>query len=360
MSIHSKIENVYIRQEAVQLTRHHFWRLLGMAVIIRFIMELLNWALYAVGDGLMLPEIKSVIDQYALLVTSTKMTSAEPMLNAITELFLSPKFILFNLVYMIVTSLVSAGLSLGRNRQLIDTGRGGYPKPLHIFGGMKLCLRAWGLQLWTGLKIGLWSLPGWGVMLVGAELTMYDLEGIGNIVMVIGLVLMLVLSFRALLRYAMAPFLLADEPDRGIRDCARTSTGLMQGRLWQYLKLFIPLVFKFIGAAILANMAFGLIESIFAMGIQTADIVKTVLQFAATVYFLQQTHLARTVYYLHTRRPVTLDGMPKPVSYWLREHTETDIAPDAPETPEAEADVPPENTPETIEAEENDHEELDR
>lgn len=346
MSVHRTVENVYIRQEAVQYTRHNFWRLLGMTVIIRCIIEVLSWSLTFLGDWLMIPEITDVLDQYARLTTSVRITSSEPLLNAMNKLFTSPKFILFNLVFIGLTGIVSAGLDLGYTRQLLDTGRGGYPEPLRIFRGMKLCLKAFGLQLWTGLKVSLWCLPGFALLIVGVELKLYDMVDIGNAVMIISAILMLIMSVRATLRYRMAPFLLADEPDRGIRDCVKFSTALMKGRLWQFMKVGIPAILKSFVAMRLADLAYRLIGSIVYMDMQFSDLVWNILIFAATVYFVLQLDMVYAVFYLRTRRPVTLEGEPKPVSYWLREHTETDIAPDKPEN-EAETEASPENYQET-------------
>lgn len=359
MSVHRTVENVYIRQEAVQLTRRHFWRLLGISVLISIITNGLSWVVNAIGDQLMLPEINQVIERYTSLMYSTHITSVEPMLEAMYTLFASPKFILFNLMAWVVTGLVTAGLTLGRTKQLLDTGRGGYPEPLRIFSGMNLCLKAWGVQLWAGLKTGLWCLPGVGLVIIGSELTLYDMAEVGNIVMVIGMVLMLVLGLRTTLRYSMATHLLADEPDRGVRDCVKFSTALMQGRLWQYIRVGVPVFFKFIGAFLLADIVYNLICSILPMDVQFAVLLDSLLTFAATVYFILQTNVLYAIFYLRTRRPVTLEGEPKPVSYWLREHMETDIEPDEPQTPvdEAETEASPEDTPETNEAKETDHEE---
>lgn len=362
MSVHRTVENVYIRQEAVQLTRRHFWRLLAMTVLISIVSAGLNLALTFLGDKLMLPEASKVIDQYALLLTSSKMTSSEPLINAVIELFTSPRFILFNLLFIAVTGLVTAGLALGHTQQLLDTGRGGYPEPLRMFSGMTFCLKAWGVQLWTGLKTGLWCLPGAALLIIGAELKLYDLAAAGNAVFVIGAVLMLVLAMRALLRYAMASILLADEPDRGIRDCVKSSTALMQGRLWQYIRVSIPMIFKCLGAMWLAEMVFTLISAAFSMTAQVSWLVENLLTFAATAYFVEQLVMVEIVFYLHTRRPVTLEGEPQPVSYWLREHTETAIEPDEPESPDHEAsEATPEDIPETNEeAKETEHEEPER
>lgn len=350
MSVNRTVENVYIRQEAVQLTRRNFWRLLAMAAIISVINNGLNWAVTAVGDKLMLPEINQVVDSYTSLMYSTRITSAEPTVNALLELFTSPKFIFFNLVAWFVNGIIAAGLRVGHDKQLLDTGRGGYPEPLRIFSGMKLCLKAWAVQLWAGLKTGLWCLPGMGLIILGSELTLYDLAEIGNAIMVIGVVLMLVLGLRAILRYTMAATLLADEPDRGVRDCVKFSTALMQGRLWQYIRLGVPVIFKYLGAAMLAEALFSLISTLIPMEAQFARLVDVLLTLAATAYFIVQANVLYTLFYLRTRCPVTLEGGPKPVSYWLREHMETDIDPDEPETTEAEAEeATPEVIPETNE-----------
>lgn len=335
MSVNRTVENVYIRQEAVQLTRNNFWQLLGIAVIIRFITEVLSWTLTAVGNRLMIPEVSEIVDQYTRLVNLSGLTSS--LIDSLLSMITSPKFILFNLAFLVLKGIINAGLSLGRIQQQLDTCRGGYPDPLRIFSGMKLFLKAWGLELWSGLKVGLWALPGMGVMIIGIELQLYEMYDIGNVVMVIGSVLMLALWYRAILRYAMAPYLLADEPDRGIRDCVRTSTGLMKGRLWQYFKVDIPVLFKCIGAMLAASFVMNLISRIIPMDIQLADRIDSILFFAATVYFLVQARLVNTLFYLRTRRPVTLDGTPKPVSYWLREHLETDIEPETPDNEAAEA-----------------------
>lgn len=362
MSVNRTVENVYIRQEAVQLTRRHFWRLLTMTVIINVIVNGLSRSLNAVGDILLLPEINQMLDQYSSLMYSTRITSAEPTVDALIELFTSPKFILFNLVVWVVTGLVSAGLGIGHTKQLLDTGRGGYPEPLRIFAGMKLCLRAWGVQLWASLKTGLWCLPGIGLVILGRELALYDLTGIGSAVMGIGAMLMLALGLRAIIRYAMASTLLADEPDRGIRDCVKFSTSLMQGRLWQYIRVGVPLFFKYLGAAMLAEVLFNLLSTLIPMDMQLAWLADGLLTFAATAYFIVQANVLYTIFYLRTRRPVTLEGELKPVSYWLREHTETAVEPEEHENLGNEAsEATLEGIPETNEeAKETNHEEPER
>ena len=358
MSVHHSVENVYVRQEAVRLTRQHFWSLLTMALIFKFVTEALAWALVAIGDALMVSEIKTVIDQYAILVTSTQMTSSEPLLTALVDLLLSPKFIIFNLVYIVVTALVSAGLSFGRIQQFLSAARGDRPKPLRIFGGMKHCLKTWGVQLLCGLKLTLWMLPGIAVMLLGSYLTTCQQPDVGNLIIIIGIVLMLVLGARALLRYGMAVYLLADDPTRGVRECVKTSKAMLKGRLWQYFKVDMPVFFKMLGVSMLAGLLFTVLENVITMDAQTYTIVKTVLDFAATIYFVLQLHMVQTSFFLRLTNPTPLMRELRPISEWLSEHTATDIEPET--TAESDEDSPADMEPQTNEEKEISYEEPDR
>ena len=358
MSINRTVENVYIRQRAVERTRQHFWRLLGMTVMISIITSVLNGIFSAVGNRLMRPELTEVIDQYAYLTTSTRLTSSEPLLNATIELFTSPKFILFSLVCSVLTGIVSAGLTLGHDQQLIEAARGLRPQPLAIFSSMKRCLKAWGLQLWAGLFMGLWFLPGLIVILIGGGLANGSISEASNLVMTIGMVLMLVLEFRAVLRYAMAHYLLAEHPSWSVRDCLKTSISRMQGRLWQFFKVGFPVFFKILGAVMVATIVYNAITTLVPMDSQLASVVETVLVFIATAYFSEQFNLVYAVFYLNTQMPVLPENAPRPVSEWLPEPAVPVAAEPAAESPitpaESTPDSPEDTTPDTNEAKEND------
>lgn len=351
MRVNQTVENVYLRQDAVQLTRKHFWRLLGMLVIISVLSTGLDYLLTFVGDTLMAPEAQSLVtitEQYA---SSEMLTSSEPVADALSSLLTSPKLLLINLVYFIVTGVVSSGMTLGHKLQLIDTGRGGVPRVLGVFSRMRICLKAWGLTLWTDLKTLLWALPGLPVFFVGVELSLYNHGGIGDLLAFAGIILVFVLMIQALLRYAMAAYLLADEPDRKIHDCVHFSKGLMKDRKWQYFKLGIPPLLKMMGIFFAINIAcvillalLGLMESYAAVNIFGA------VASLSTVYFEMQLDMVYALYYLKRREP----AQDAPVSYWLRDHSETGTDDESPE------EISPETTPETKEEEkENNHEQPD-
>lgn len=340
MSINHTVENVYIRQEASQLTRRHFWRMLGMAAIMYGVtlglQELLTW----LGDLLMGPEIQALIQATQYYNSSGTLTSSEPVADAALKLFSSPKFLLYNLIFSIVTGVIGAGMTMGHHLQLIRIGQGSTAPVLGVFGRMQFCLKAFGMDLWFALKIILWLLPGLLLFVAGAVISALEFYEIGNWILALGVGLLLGLSIPAIFRYAMAPYILADEPMRGIRECLTLSKTWMQGHKWQYFKLALPVILKSLAVGFAVSMLCALV--IGATGLLDPVVYQLILFItaASTIYFDLQLALLPALFYLKRREPIPA----KPVSYWLRK--------DAP-TPEASSDAPETDT------KENDHEESD-
>ena len=351
MSVKQTVENVYLRQDAVQLTRSHFWRLLGMTLLLFGLTAALHQMLTLLGNTLLAAEIRALSDATEQYASSSRMTSYEPVSAAARAIVTSPKFLLMNLLWFIVTGLFSGGLRLGYNLQLIDTGRGGVPRVLGIFSRMRFCLKAWGLDLWTGLKIVLWLLPGIGVILLGAELALYNLDTLGTVLIYAGIILLFVLVIQASLRYSQAAFILADEPDRRIRDCVQFSAGLMKGRKGQFFKLCVPPLLKAAGLMLAVSLVGSLV--LVALGLYESYAAAEILGVVAAVsivYFLLQLEMVCALFYLKLREPAP----DVPVSYWLREHPVDDAADDSP------SDTPADTSPNTDEeAKENEHEQSD-
>ncbi len=321
MSIDQTVENVYLRQDAVRLTRKHFWRLLGMMVLMSLISGVLDWALTAIGDLITKPETQAVMSAMQEYSADPSIASGNLYLDKVAQLFTSPRFLLFNLAYMILTSLMAEGLRLGYNAQLIAAGQDQTPRVLGVFGRMRFCLKGLGLTLFTGLKVLLWMLPGLLSIMIGTELEGYGQFGIGGMMNVVGLGLLFGLMIPALLRYAMAPFILANEPDRGIRECVTLSKGMMQYRKWQCFKLGVPMVLKMLGTFYGMALVFSLVMMVAAILELESVILSTVLLagmllllIAPMLYFGMQMEIAYVLFYLKRYMPAA-DG---PVSYWLR------------------------------------------
>ena len=148
MSIELTVENVYLRQDAVQKTRKHFWRLLGMMLVIFIFTWLYDTALTTQGDRITQAETQAVLDAVASYAASERMTSSEPVINALINLFVSPGFLLFNLLYIVITGIVTNGLTLGRHAQILAVAAWDEkPKVLGSFCRMRYCFKAWRLAI---------------------------------------------------------------------------------------------------------------------------------------------------------------------------------------------------------------------
>ena len=367
MSIENTVENVYLRHNAVQLTRKHFWRLLGMSIILFLVTGSLEYLFTRLGE---------------LLSVQVGSVTAETLVAATNPAPLSLRAFVFNLVYMVVSSLIVGGLYLGYVAQFISAGRGNVPKVFGVFKRMRYCLKGWGLSLLIGLKTLLWMLPGLVLLFMGAEMQIYGNSGFANWVLLAGIVLMFGLVIPAALRYSLAYSIMADEPDRGIRDCITLSKGLMKDRKWQYFKLGMPMVLKIIGVFYAAS----LVSSLVLVSISTVSspaaplIVLAIMLLVIAVpisYFELQMSMVYALFYLKRREtnpdaPVSYwlrdhskddPAQAAPVSYWLREHTATEIEPadqETSEAPEAPAgsivDSAEDIAPETNEEKENPYE----
>ena len=359
MSVNQTVENVYLRQDAVQLTRKRFWRLLGMMLMITLVTCAVDWGLTSLGDFITGAETEAAVAAMSSYAASDSLTSSAPMMEAVTKVFTSPKFWLFNLFYIVVSSLVNSGLTLGRHAQLIATGRGEKPRLLGGFSRIRHCFKAWRLELWVAIKVLLWLLPGFLVLLLGAEMQVYGHETLGNLLMTAGFGLMIGLVIPALCRYSLSTFILADEPDRGVRDCVNFSKGLMEGRKWQYFKLGVPMILKTIGVCYVAMMVLSLIGTVIgAEPAPTFVVIFILLMLLALVlpifYFSMQFDVVCALFYLKRRKlhsSVYESSWVDTLANAEPAEEESAESTDAPE--ESEEDSPEDTSPETNEEKEN-------
>lgn len=138
----------------------------------------------------------------------------------------------------------------------------------------KACL----LCLWTMLCLVGWMLLGMAVVAVGGTMLKLSADGtamiaIGGLLAVAGMVLMLVLIFRAALDYSMANCILVDDPSTGVREKLRKSKAMIRGYRWYSVKVQWPvLLVIFIAGTIIGGLTAALpvwLASLFssAMGV---------------------------------------------------------------------------------------------
>lgn len=348
MSVEQTVENVRIRYDAVSLTRKHFWRLLGMILVVFLFTVLLETGLSFLGDQITKQETDAAIAAINAYVASPVITAVAPMYDAVVKLLISPRFLLFNLFYIMVTTIVSAGLNLGQQTQLLAASRGGTPRVMGGFCQMRYCFKAWRLALWILIKIICWALPGLACIIAGSDLSANNQSIQGTILIVAGVVLLFFLTIRAGMSYCLSTYILADKPSRSVRDCVARSKGLMLYRRWQGFKLGWPMILKMLGTFYAESMIFSLIAT--AIGDQpgAAVMIPAVLLMLlaitlSAIYFSLQFDLAYALFYLQR------DGTATPSVNCVP------IPTDLPE--ESPADSPEDTDPENTEEKENPNEE---
>lgn len=324
MSKNPTVENVFLRHSAAFQTRWRFWRLLGITAIVYVITYKLPVDLTALGDILMQSEIQEFITQYHRVVNASALTATDPFVQATTALFLSPKYLLFNLFFVLATGLINSGLYLGRTREILNTTRGLNPEVFGVFWQMNHCVKAWGVLLWSDIKAILWALPGGIVMSIGIVMLLDGMCELGAALQIIGLACACALSIPARLRYSLASLILADDTDRGIRECVKLSARMMKGRKWQYVRLMLPGIIKFVLAIFAAVLFFSLVLSFFGVeNWQDFPLYELLVMLSAS-YFLIQVDMTQALFYLkRCNAPVPVVDEPQPVSSWLEKHPES-------------------------------------
>ena len=269
------VENVYTRQEAKELTKKHFWKLVGMMAIVYGIA-------YAISLG------------GTALLTGTG-NEAVSMIGS--------------LAIMLVVTLLSSGLMLGLLTALIDLARGQQSITVGaVFSRMGQLLKAFGLSLWVGLKTLLWMLPGYVLLIVGLVMTSgmsgaspEDSAAVMTLIMLAGMVLIFALVFPAVYRYLLSTFILADHPETGVFECVKQSKTLMKGHKWQAFKLIVPIILVMYVVMLVVAVAVGALVSIVGNSAALTgimSIVMLIVMFALLLYYCLRMYLCYAIFYL--------------------------------------------------------------
>ena len=198
----------------------------------------------------------------------------------------------------VVAWLITPCLSLGMFKWLMDRLRGGDGPVSTVFCRAGIFLKAIGLQLLIILKVLLWMLPGIAVTAavfastaaprIGTLMTVeqqYALLSSMNMLTPLAIAAIAVPGVLAALRYALAEYIQADEPETKITDCIRRSRQLMAGNkknlfflmlsflLWYLLELLV--------ASYLSGMGAGVVSLVFQMLVALALHVYTSAAVAA-------------------------------------------------------------------------------
>lgn len=278
------VENVYIRHQAKELVRRHFWKLLGMALIVCALMYLV----WAGGLALLtlLPGANTTVTTSATYVGANVSGTGVAFTLAFIALFL-------------IVALLGCGLTLGLTSALLSLCRGEDVTVGSVFSRMNQCLKAVGLALWVSLKTYLWALPAYALVIVAL---LVPNKTVLALLPIVSVVVMIALVAPAALRYMLSTYILADKPDTGVFECVRQSKALMQGRKWQAFKLPVPPLLALYGLMLVIILAFSLLTSLLVSTsvavVAVASIVMILAVLALALYFGLRVALGYCLFYL--------------------------------------------------------------
>lgn len=133
--------------------------------------------------------------------------------------------ILIYLVVAVLLSLVLGVIQFGYTAYSLKVFKGEETGVNELFSHFSMIFKVFGLSLWMGLFIFLWSclcyIPG----------------------------------IIAALRYSQAFYILAENPDKGIRQCVNESKMMMSGRLWEYFVLQLSFILWTLLGAVTCGIA---------------------------------------------------------------------------------------------------------
>lgn len=275
------VENVYTRQKAKELTQKYFGKLLGLMVA-------------AVG----IPYVISMVVTALLSLTESQ-----------------PVIAIGGFVLTLVNILLSSGLVLGLCSAMIDLCRGDDTVTVsRVFSRMGECLKAFGLNLWVGLKIMLWALPAYALMIV---VTFFALDAVKDSAVMTGeasvwlqtllmisplvvMVLVCALAVPAALRYMLSVYILADKPETGVFDCVNQSKAMMQGHKWQAFKLALPIVLIMYVIILVISVAVGALGAALGLDVDSFGfaVIMMIVMFVAMLYYMIRVYLCYVLFYL--------------------------------------------------------------
>ena len=267
------VENVYTRQTAKQLVKKHFWKLLGMMMLVGLIIFGLEIGIPCLLALLTNTPIETALGGSSLLYLEIEENEIVNMMPSASLGYTIGSVILYILVI-----LVSGGLSLGLIHSVISLALGKEQvKVSRIFSRMKYCLKSFGLSLWVGFKTFLWALPGFAFLIVAytfaissasaeAASALTSAEGSVAVLLsltpLLSLVIIFALVIPAALRYTLSTYILADKPETGVFDCVRQSKAMMKGHKWQCFKLCIPYILILYGWMLLISLILTIVAGI--------------------------------------------------------------------------------------------------
>lgn len=146
----------------------------------------------------------------------------------------------------IVVSLALSVMHMGLVRGVLDHLRGGRFTFAHILSAFPCAGQMICYNLLVALFAILWMLPGIILSSIGMGILGPAQDGtgyvaLGGVIVFLGVCLMLALTLRAAINYALGACCIVDDPNMGSCAALTKSKQLMRGRRWLFVRMSLPM-----------------------------------------------------------------------------------------------------------------------
>lgn len=310
------------------------WQIALLVVFIASLPSILTQVVGVLTGGDMTTRLNALLEDPAFLSGSTDVMLGK-LVDAMNVVS-SPMYAAVSLASLILAPALTAGMQ-AYMMGLLKNQPGEISS---VFCRLKYFLKALGLNLLVGLKTCLWAVPGMAIA-IGGTAVAFGVSSNGDaavslmmVFMIVGYVLMFWLMIAAILRYAMAPYAFAQEPQTGVVACVNRSKEIMKGRKGQLFGLEL----SFIGWSLLVMLVYstllGMIGTVAALTVQMfLNLILYAYQYCAfSAFYLEYSEKGtQQIDNMNPIRPITTDFDPDKAS---KEGPDTLVGMDAIKTTE--------------------------
>ena len=271
--------NFEFRVRARKALQNH-WQVALLIGLIAALPELLSQLVSALTGGSAVQRLTVLIENDMNILYSNERLASE------LQSILNDQGFQWSAILRVVAWLVAPALSLGMTAYLLGLLRMQAGTVSSVFSRMKIWYKSIGLHIMTSLKAFLWALPGIAVTIAATFLLAYNVSSADlnrlvfwvNFLAYAGTLSAIIPMVLALLRYAMASMVLADEPSTGVMQAIRRSKELMKHQKGNFFLLMLSFVGWYLLLVLLEILLINMV------GYVLASTIYMVLSLALNVY----------------------------------------------------------------------------
>lgn len=271
--------NFEFRVRARKALQNH-WQIALLIGLIAALPELLSQLVSALTGGSAAQRLTVLIENDMNILYSNERLASE------LQSILNDQGFQWSAILRVVAWLVAPALSLGMTAYLLGLLRMQAGTVSSVFSRMKIWYKSIGLHIMTSLKAFLWALPGIAVTIAATFLLAYNVSSADlnrlvfwvNFLAYAGTLSAIIPMVLALLRYAMASMVLADEPSTGVMQAIRRSKELMKHQKGNFFLLMLSFVGWYLLLVLLEILLINMV------GYVLASTIYMVLSLALNVY----------------------------------------------------------------------------